>query len=1400
MAFTETFGGTTIYPSDVSYRAISLSANQTLAWPLEVATNSDVVAQIMDVTPSAGSFTITMPPANEVSPGETALFFNAGSFNFTVADNAGNTIVAITPGLAYQIYLRTNTTVAGQWRTTQFGAGTSSATAGSLVGAGIKAINTTLNQSMAVSSLSVNYTAGASDRSSAFLWTGGAGTITLPAASTVGNDWFFHIRNGGTGAISLATTGGELINGTATVDFNPGDSAIIVCDGSGYFTIGFGQAPEFLFDYVSIDLTGQPSPYTLSGANLNRIAYQFSGTLTANMQIIVPATIQQYWVGNFTTGGSYTVTVKTSAGTGTVVATNARSILYCDGTNVVNADTGGISIPILVSQGGTGATNASDARTNLGATSIGNALFIAVNDAAARNAITAAKSGANSDITSLTGLTTPLSVPQGGTGAATFTANGLIYGSGASALGVTVAGTTGQVLVGNTGTAPSWSTLSGIGVTSFSAGSTGLTPSTATTGIVTLAGTLIAANGGTGFASYAVGDLLFASTTTVLSKLADVATGNALISGGIGVAPSYGKIGLTTHVSGTLDVGNGGTGASTLTANGVLYGSGTSAIAATAVGATGEVLVGNTGGAPSWAALTGIGVTSFSAGTTGLTPSTATTGAITLAGTLGVANGGTGTATAFTAGSVVFAGASGVYSQDNANLFWDDTNNRLGIGTAAPAVKLDVVGAGVFKLDGSGSTTPLILRNNNTASTQLVKLGFDSNGAVKASINAAVYGNDYMTFNVGSDTERMRITSAGDVGIGTATPARKLDVNGSIRLGDAQALEWGGTAYAIVGDNAGAMLFKTASSERMRITSAGDVGIGTTGPSSYGKLAVIGNIATSTDGGTVLTMRANAGATTVAAYNATGSSLSFNTNANGSGELERMRITSAGDVGIGTATPDIFGRFYTRTVGINSSGTSMLQINGTTYGGIDLGFNGTRTATMLAETGGFYLQTNTAAAMSLGTNGLERMRIDSSGNVGIGTSSPTSYTKLTVAGGLQVNGAIGSTASTAGGVISNESPITRAYIGDGSGFSWAFSSRSSSVTVDRVTIQDTGDVMIGTTTAIQKLTIGSGSSTSSGINLRTTKTDFTILPSNTDGGGVTIGVGWVTGGQGPMIFDVGAERMRIDGSGNVGIGTTGPGYRLDVAAGDTTANIGYAMRLRSNATATAAAMQFTNNAVTTETGLISCTDAGALTIVAGGGSSSIRFRTNGAERASIDSTGKMQVGTASSAYSAANAISEAEGGSFAASLLSNTGGISYATLYVYNKSTTGDNELVQFGTEGTWTSRGSITYNRAGGLTAYNTTSDYRAKDILGPVTDAGATIDALKVYDGKMHGATVIRPMLIAHEAQEVVPYAVTGEKDAVNEDGTDKHQQMDHQSFIPLLIAEVQSLRARVAQLEGN
>ncbi len=110
------------------------------------------------------------------------------------------------------------------------------------------------------------------------------------------------------------------------------------------------------------------------------------------MEIIVPDTIQQYWVANTTTG-SYTLTVKTSGGSGVAVAQGARSILYCDGVDVYSANTGGISIPLTVAQGGTGATTASGARTNLGGTSVGIAIFTAASSADAWTALGVAPSG-----------------------------------------------------------------------------------------------------------------------------------------------------------------------------------------------------------------------------------------------------------------------------------------------------------------------------------------------------------------------------------------------------------------------------------------------------------------------------------------------------------------------------------------------------------------------------------------------------------------------------------------------------------------------------------------------------------------------------------------------------------------------------------------------------------------------------------------------------------------------------------------------------------------------------------------------------------------------------------------------------------------------------------------------
>jgi hypothetical protein len=201
---------------------------------------------------------------------------------------------------------------------------------------------------------------------------------------------------------------------------------------------------------------------------------------------------------------------------------------------------------------------------------------------------------------------------------------------------------------------------------------------------------------------------------------------------------------------------------------------------------------------------------------------------------------------------------------------------------------------------------------------------------------------------------------------------------------------------------------------------------------------------------------------------------------------------------------------------------------------------------------------------------------------------------------------------------------------------------------------------------------------------------------------------------------------------------------------------------------------------------------------AGTAGSTEAFQVSGsapADAARLTSSGEFLVGTSTS--QASKIVADTTSGNAVWARSSVTAN---AVNITWNSDTSGDNLFETFFTDGGPSSRGSITYNRAGGLVAYNTTSDYRAKDIIGSVTNAGATIDALKVYNGKMKGATVERPMLIAHEAQAVTPYAVTGEKDAVDEDGKPKYQQMDVSSLVPLLIAEIQSLRARVAQLEAK
>jgi hypothetical protein len=395
--FTQVFGGTTIYPSDVSYLSLTLSADITLEWPLESNANENPAARIIDVTPT-GIYSIIMPPADQTGTGQTILFNNLGPQTVTVKNSVGATLLSMAQGEQWQIYLTSNTTAAGTWRVFRYGASTAQAQASALAGFGLTATGSTLSQSAPVTLFNSNYTAGATDRAETYVWNGGVGTFTLPSAVTVGNDYFVALRNSGAGDITVATQGLETVNGGASLVLQPGDSATIVTDGLNWFTLGLGQSAVFAFDYTSINLGGLTGNYTLAGSELNRIAYEFTGAITGNIEVVVPDTVQQYWVYNNTTGGSFTLRVRTSAQTpGVSVTRGSRAILYCNGSEVVDAETGGIAVPVPIADGGTGATTASAARINLGGTSVGIAVFTAVDQAAAQAAIGVTGGGGSND-------------------------------------------------------------------------------------------------------------------------------------------------------------------------------------------------------------------------------------------------------------------------------------------------------------------------------------------------------------------------------------------------------------------------------------------------------------------------------------------------------------------------------------------------------------------------------------------------------------------------------------------------------------------------------------------------------------------------------------------------------------------------------------------------------------------------------------------------------------------------------------------------------------------------------------------------------------------------------------------------------------------------------------------
>jgi hypothetical protein len=601
--------------------------------------------------------------------------------------------------------------------------------------------------------------------------------------------------------------------------------------------------------------------------------------------------------------------------------------------------------------------------------------------------------------------------------------------------------------------------------------------------------------------------------------------------------------------------------------------------------------------------------------------------------------------------------------------------------------------------------------------------------------------------------------------IGGTSPAAvtgtTITATGDVTIPD-KIIHAGDTNTAIRFPAADTVTVETSGAERLRVDSSGNVLVGTTSAPATASLLTLSAPANTLYGTfnaagqtySYLTMQTSGtdfgyigpGAldlpATMSIVAAGARSLTLGTNG-----AERMRITSAGDVGIG-ATPTGFGRFEVT----QATNKRILTSTAAAYGGnAFVGINDAGAEVAFGIAG---------SQLIFATGATERLRIDSSGNVGIGTSSPTAA-KLVVTTGdtaqtAQFQGATGRVRvrgyqdATSGGIIDSTNTAENAYA--------PLTLQASTLRLlgnnaTGITVDASGNVGIGTSspyadTGYQALDIRG--STGAQIQLGTTSGREGEISSNATSG-LTLNTINVT----PIrFFTNGNERMRIDGSGNVGFGLTSPSYKVHAS--------GY---LASTAQGTTSL--FGSDSTGTFVGNTSAT-------------APVYFWTNGAERARIDSSGNLLVGTTSASC----------GGSTMRQHVS-------ATDFVLGVTTaaSGNTQAVRFA-YGT-TAVGSITLT--GSATTYATTSDYRLKENVQPMQDALAVIAQLNpvTYTWKADGSD--GQGFIAHELQAVVPNCVSGEKDAVDAEGNPQYQGVDTSFLVATLVKAVQELTARIAALEA-
>jgi hypothetical protein len=868
---------------------------------------------------------------------------------------------------------------------------------------------------------------------------------------------------------------------------------------------------------------------------------------------------------------------------------------------------------------------------------------------------------------------------------------------------------------------------------------------------------------------------------------------------------------------GSLEVTNAAIISSTLNVGGTLTSSGTLTAASTIT------LNGSTTSTTSLGTAASTGTTQIG-GTT--QTGTITVGQSTVTQTLNLGTGAT-TAVSTKTINIGTAGVSGSNTNINIGSAVSGAvgktviNTNVGIGASTPSTILDLNNTYY-----SGTPTTLAQLNNKIAlwsngSTPTYGFGVSSNFL---NITAGEVAGG-IRFSTGGATERMRIDSSGNVGIGTSSPITNLDVNGNINFNgflstssDNYLFSYAGGTYGQVrsgiyldGTNS-VLKFYNAQTESMCIDSSGNLGLGVT-PSAWSGYTVFQNKAVSlaSAANVVGFLSGNAYSDGTWKYVVNGAACQYAINNGGehrwftapSGTAgnaisftQAMTLDASGNLGIGTSSPSNYAKLaianlntigsevnISTFVGGGASEHSSIFRLGANQGSAALGCDITAITNYSYTTGTALSFSTTPAGVVNTSTPTERMRIDSSGNLGLGVTpsawgSPIKNLDINTTGGFgSYSNGTGSQQvwQTNNAYLNSSLAWVYKYTGVGAfmynqdaGHRWYTAPSGTAGNAisftQAMTLDASGNLGIGTSSPTTRLQIDTSAA---GYGLTLQASTQTSLKYQLG----------IDNASNFNIYDTisAAKRLVIDPNGNVGIGTSSPTTKLAVVG-----SIG----------AMSGGKIYFWDSTNTYTPYIQSPSGDVVAF----------FSNAGSERMRIDSSGNVGIGTSSTTPGYLNSTTGVVLNPNGSSCFSR-GGADF-TMVVNNNSGSTYN-LITFRASGNYV--GQITSN--GTTTSYTSGSDYRLKNNISPMIGALEKVALLKPCTYKWNANGSDGQGFIAHELAEIIPSAVVGEKDAVDAEGNPVYQGVDTSFLVATLTAAIQEqqaiielLTARLETLEGK